>query len=204
VILHICDDFPEFLSENIAKQRSSHIQSFLSVVISVIFSGSVKESSDKSVDHISSEESLFELISFLKTDMRQQLLSEYSSGDIDSSLSVTLDFTITPHCDNVVINDAVDGRSFLSNKVKTIVLSLINSGFFKRRSEGFSHVCILIVVENHVKDLLVTLTAQRSEEDNDGNIFSYLGNGSVNLPSSLSSLDVHLELKSGFVGFFVL
>jgi hypothetical protein len=144
------------------------------------------------------------LVTFFDADVGEKLLSENTSGDVDSSFAVALDAAGVSLGEDVLIDDSVNGRSLLGDEVETVVLRLVVSGFLEGGSECLSHVGVLLVVEDHVEDLLVTLTPQGSEQDHHGDVFSDLRNSRVDLASSFSLLNIYLELKGGLIGLFIL
>ena len=84
--------------------------------------------------------------------------------------------------------------SKLSDVIKTLILILVIDTFFQRWTECFLHCGILLVSQNHVDDLLLTLYTQSSEQDNHWNNISNLGNGSIYLSSSFGLGNDQLEL----------
>jgi len=82
--LHFSDNFSELLSEDVAEEGTCHVQSLLTVVISIIFSCSTKSCLNKPVGHVSGEEGFLEKVSILNTDMRKKVLSQYIDCKLDS------------------------------------------------------------------------------------------------------------------------
>ena len=70
-LFHFFDDFSELLLEYHIDEGSSHVESFLSVVIPIIFNGSTEVCLDQPVSHISSKERLFEFITGFDSYVRQ-------------------------------------------------------------------------------------------------------------------------------------
>lgn len=68
-LFHLFDDFSEFLLEDHVDKGSRHVESFLTVVVSVIFNGSAEMGLDESICHVSCEERFLEFIAMLDTDM---------------------------------------------------------------------------------------------------------------------------------------
>ena len=69
VDFHLLNDLSELLSENIAKEGSSHIEPLLSIVISVILNSPTKVGLNKPVGHVTNKESLLERIPVLDPDV---------------------------------------------------------------------------------------------------------------------------------------
>lgn len=70
VLLHIIDDSSELLPEDTTNQGSSHVETLLTVVISIILSGSTKLGLDKSIGHVPTEESFLKEIVIVQAHMR--------------------------------------------------------------------------------------------------------------------------------------
>jgi hypothetical protein len=71
MLLHLSDYSSEFLSEYSADERSSHIKSLFTIVISIILSGSSKLSLDEPIGHVSSEKCFLEKVIISNSNMRQ-------------------------------------------------------------------------------------------------------------------------------------
>lgn len=73
---HLFNDLSELLPEDVAKKGSSHIKSFLTVVISVIFNSPTKVCLNKPISHVTNKESLLERIAILNTDMGKKIIPQ--------------------------------------------------------------------------------------------------------------------------------
>lgn len=202
--LHVSDHFAEFLAEHVAKQTSRHVQALFAVVVTIVLGSAVKVSCNQTADHVSSEEGLLEEVALLDSNVGKELLAKDAFGNINTAFTISLNAPLVSEGDGAIVDNAVDCGALLSDEIETVVLALVDAGFLERGTESLSHVGVFLVGENHVEYLLVALTAERAEKDNHRDIVANLRNRRVYLSSTLSFLDVDLELKGGFVVLFIL
>jgi hypothetical protein len=87
---HVIYELAEQLSEKASHQCTRHIKSLLTVVITIIFSGSSKVSLQKSVDHVPYKVSLLQSTVLLLTHMGQEIISQQQEGVPDTSFKIVL------------------------------------------------------------------------------------------------------------------
>lgn len=133
MLLHVRDDLTELHPENHCEQGTGHVEPLLSIVVSVILSGSSQGSLNQSVGHVTSEVCFLELIACLdakpKANVRQHVVFQYVLCKLDTLLSGML----------------MDWTTHLCDIVKAVVLRLVAFSFFKRWSEGLGHCSITFV-----------------------------------------------------------
>lgn len=80
----------ELILEQTDHQGTSHVQSFLSVVISVIFINLTQETIQEFLDHVPNKEGLLPEATFVHSDMGQNLFHKKSNGVLASSRNIGL------------------------------------------------------------------------------------------------------------------
>lgn len=188
VLLHVRDHLSELHSEDHFQQCSSHIQSLLSVVISIVFGRSSKVGLEKSVGHVTSEIGFLELVTLGDADMRKHVRLENFTSESESLVSVVL----------------MDGSTELSNIIKTIILALVPDCILKGWSECLLHSSVCWIGEHHVHDLLLAVATKGSEQDDDRYHISDLWDAGVNLTSSVRLSYLELELEGRLAALLIL
>jgi len=154
-LLHVLDDFPKLLSEDLSHEPTGHIKSLFAVVVSIVLSGSSESRLDESISHVADEEGLLELVFRLDADVRQQVVTEDVLSELDSLL-LLLDATL---CAVTVRLYEGDGTAGLSDVIKALFFSLVVLGLFDTGPQDIRHGHISRVLKHHIEDLLVIAAA---------------------------------------------
>ena len=158
-LLHVFDDLPKLLSEDLCHEPTCHIKAFLSVVVSVVLCGSTKSRLNQSIGHVADEEGLLEFVLRLESDMRQQVVTEDVLGKLDSLL-LLLDTTLSAL--TIRLNEG-NGSAGLSDVIKALFLGLVVFSLFDTGPQDIGHGHISGVLQHHIKDLLVVTAAKSSK-----------------------------------------
>jgi hypothetical protein len=102
-------------------QRTSHVQSLLSVVISVIFIDLAQETVKQLLDHVTHEKGFLSETALVHTDMRKHLLHQQANGVFASRR-------------NVCLFQLVD---VLTNRSETLLLCVTARGFLQAMPYDF-------------------------------------------------------------------
>ena len=188
-LFHIFDNSSELQSKNLSEQSSSHIESFLSVVITIIFNSSTQSRLDEPIGHISSEVSLLELITIRDTNMREHVVSEYASCPVDPLGSRDI---------------GSQWATQLGDVLQALLLGGVVQGIFEGGSEGFGHCCIRRITQNHIDNLLILLNSKGSKQDYDWDLLADLWDCGSDFAASFRLFNIELELECWFVAFFIL
>ena len=188
-LLHDIREGLEELPEVSSKEGTSHVQSLLSIVVSVVFVDDADRRFDQLVGDVPKKEGFLQSSVGFCAHMWQELGFQEEFG-----------------VDDPLLLDVCLGDSSLSDVVKGVLLALDDLRLLKTWSERLPHIRIIWAIEaDSSENLLVSVAVQSSEEDDQRNALANQWDGAVDalvVPgsdragchgSSLAGLDLHRE-----------
>ena len=142
-------ELDEVLSEEVSEQHSDQVETFLAVVVTVIFAGAAKRRVAEAVDHVADEESFFRVGVLVGSQVWQQLFLQNHLSMLESL------------CFGGQRTGADEGFSALGAQV---VL-----GFSERTSQQLHHRCIFEIVADMFEDVSVRHHTECTEDDHQRN-----------------------------------